>query len=59
MLVDTERVCAGSLSIADTEPVPLGMPRRRGRCPYCGAELDLGYAGLLPVHEPTAGAEGQ
>jgi hypothetical protein len=49
-----ELTCPGSLTAAGTEAPKLDEPRWTGRCPECGAELELGYAGLLPVHAPPA-----
>jgi hypothetical protein len=49
----TERSCPGSLALPDAGSVPDDPDRWVGRCGECGAELALGYAGLLPVHAPA------
>jgi hypothetical protein len=56
MAVRAELACLGSLTIASTEAPQLDEPRWVGRCPECGAELELGYAGLFPVHAPAPDA---
>jgi len=44
--------CPGSLSLPELD-VPLDhLERWVGRCRECGRELELGYAGLVPVHSP-------
>jgi hypothetical protein len=50
MALGSELACAGSLAVAAEEAPPLDTSTWVGRCPECGAELELGYAGLVPVH---------
>jgi hypothetical protein len=56
MAVGAELACAGSFAVAravaGVAAPPLDDSRWIGRCPECGAELELGYAGLVPVHPP-------
>jgi hypothetical protein len=52
---ETDR-CPGSRTFVEFEP---DAPRPKlaclvGVCPVCGRRLALGYAGLLPDHEPAA-----
>ena len=47
MVRDTD--CAASLTFSAT-----GEPYGRSTCPVCGAPIELGYGGRIPVHPTRA-----
>ena len=57
MATRAELTCPGSLTVAAAEAPQLDDSKWVGCCPACGAELDLGYAGLFPVHAPASELE--
>ena len=44
--------CSGSLKLIATAGKPTWNGAWPGECPECGVRVELGYAGLVPVHEP-------
>lgn len=55
---DDSENCAGSGAILESEETSLALNGTSwtGECPVCRQRLELGYAGLIPVH-PAGSAD--